>query len=278
MTKQNRIAVGVSGPATSYPAIDWALAYAGSVQAEVELVHVVDVGGRAAQEPEAEQLLLAAEHELREIAALHSARAGAPVHSTVLLGRPAQQLVEHAAGGQMLVLGTRTADKPGGYVFNPLAVRVAGRADVSTVIVPRLESVGHGIVVGIDGSEYSAAPLAFAAREADRLGEPLAIVHAWNTAVSWGGEGVVDWPSSPEDEDRRIVAEAIAGLKADYPDLAVDTEIIPGWAADVLDEAAHGARMLVVGSHGRHGFEKAWLGSTSEDLIFSMPTTVAVIR
>lgn len=269
--------VGVSGPAKTHPAIEWALSYAPSVQAEVELVHVIDLSWRSTPEPFAEAALLAAEQELRELAAKCTARMGTPVHASVLVGHPAQLLVEHSADAEMLVLGSRRADTLGEYLFNTFAVRVAGRAAVSTIVVPHVTAEGRGIVAGIDGSEFSVAPLAFAAREADRLGESLLVVHSWHAPQPWGGQPE-GWPAEPEEEERRVLSEAVAGLAQSYPDLQVRSEVPFARAADALFEAARGARLLVVGSHGRHGFDKVWLGSTSEELVLAMPTAVAVIR
>jgi nucleotide-binding universal stress UspA family protein len=277
MSKTQRIIVGVSGPKNAYPAIEWALAYAPGAQAEVELVHVVDLSWRTSPAPFAETALLAAERELRDLAARYSAQAGAPVHATALVGHPVRALVDHAAGAGMIVLGTHH-DDAGGHRFNTFAARVAGRAGVSTVVVPHLTAEGSGIVVGVDGSELSVAPLAFAAREADRLGEKLTVVHSWHAPRPWADGEVAGWPATPEDEERRVLAESVAGLAQSYPDLAVTSLVVFARAADALYDAARGARMLVVGSHGRQGLEKAWLGSTSEELVLAPPTTIAVIR
>lgn len=278
MRNEHRVMVGVSGPAPSHPAVEWALSYASSAQADVELVHVVDLSWRSTPAPFAESALLAAERELRDLAGQCAARTGVPVHATVLTGHPTAMLVEHAAAAGMLVLGTRGNEEFGEYLFNTRALRVAGRVNVSTVVVPDSDRQGTGIVVGVDGSEFSVAPLAFAAREADRFGEPLVVVHSWHAPRPWTDSGVEGWPAEPEDEERRILAEAVAGLAQTYPDLKVQSDVVFARAANALYAAAEGARMLVVGSHGRHGFDKAWLGSTSEELILAMPTTVAVIR
>ena len=107
MARAHRILVAVDGPGPQYPALSWALAYAPSVQAEVELVHVVDLSWRSNPAPFVEAALLEAEHQLRDIAARYADRATQPIHSTVLVGRTVPSLVEHAATGQMMVLGVK---------------------------------------------------------------------------------------------------------------------------------------------------------------------------
>ncbi len=278
MSNQPAVMVAVSGPSLSDSAIEWALSYAKSVNAEVELVHVVDVSWRSTPTTFAEAALLVAERELRDIANRCSARTGLTVHANVLVGHPATLLVQHAAGADILVLGTRRKENLGQSLFNTRALRVASKVTVSTVVVPSTPAPGKGVVVGIDGSELSVAPLAFAAREADRTGEPLLVIHSWYAPRPWTDGKFEGWPAEPEDEARRVLAEAVAGLAQTYPDLIVLAEVRFGRAGSTLFAAAENAAMLVVGSHGRQGFQKAWLGSTSEELILAMPTTVAVIR
>ncbi len=277
MKNPQRVMVALGETTSVSPALDWALSYAPSVQAEVELVHVVDLSWRSTPERYAEAALLEAEQTLRGIAAKHSAETGQPIHVTVMLGHATSALVEHAATADLLVMGTPGTESFGEYLVNTRALRVASRVSTSTVVVPHGRATGQGIVVGVDGSEFSANAVAFAAREADRLGERLIAVHSWHAPQPWSDVESA-WPAEPEEEERRVLAEAVAGLAGSYPDLTVDTQVAFGRAANVLNDAAEGARMLVVGSHGRQGFAKAWLGSTSEELILAMPTIVAVIR
>lgn len=278
MSSQNRVMVALSDRSETHPGVEWAMSYAASVHNEVELVHVVDLSWQSTPAPLAESELLLAERDLRDVATRCATNTRVPVHSTVLAGNPTRLLVEHATRAHVLVLGTRSSRGFGASLFNTRALRVASRVNVSTVVVPHAPASGSGIVVGVDGSTFSVAPLAFAAREADRVGEPLTVVHSWHAPRPWNDEDNDRWPAEAADEERRILAEAIAGLAQTYPDLPVTSEVVFALAADALYSAAEGARMLVVGSHGRHGFEKAWLGSTSEELILAMPTTVAVIR
>jgi nucleotide-binding universal stress UspA family protein len=119
--------------------------------------------------------------------------------------------------------------------------------------------------------------VAFAAAEADRHADKLTAIYAWNAPEPWGTLPSVA-PTVPLEEDRLILAEAIAGLADEYPDLEIVSQVIGGRPLRALYAAAVGARMLVVGSHGKHGFTKAMLGSVSEDVILSVPCPVVVVR
>jgi nucleotide-binding universal stress UspA family protein len=276
---EHRVVVGISGTEAAHPAVDWAVGYATASHASLEFVHVVDVAWRATPQAFAEEALLQAEQKLREmverVRGLHPA---VEIHSTALVGDPTRVLAEHA-GSDLLVVGNRSVNHSGLRLFTTRAVHIARRAAGSVVVFPDSANVeGRGIVTGVDGSEVSAAALAFAAREADRLGEPLKAVHAWYVPLPWS-DRPMSWPAAgEEDEERVVLAEAVAGLRVDYPDLEVTSEVVNARATAALYDAGLGARMLVVGSHGYKGFEKAWLGSTSEELLLAMPCPVAVIR
>lgn len=274
-----RVVVGISGTEAAHPGIDWALEYAAATNASLEFVHVVDVAWRSTPQTYAEEALLQAEQKLRErVERARTMRPQVKVHSTALLGDPSRALPEHA-GKDMLVLGNRSRRRFGDHLFTSRAVRIARRAAGSVAVFPdSAEPSAGGIVAGVDGSEISAAALAFAAREADRLAVPLKAVHAWHVPTPLS-DVPISWPAAPEEEEERLVlAEAVAGLRVDYPDLDVSSEVLFARAADALYDSSVGARMLVVGSHGYKGFEKVWLGSTSEELLLGMPCPVAVIR
>ncbi|MFX6230669.1 universal stress protein, partial [Acinetobacter baumannii] len=70
----------------------------------------------------------------------------------------------------------------------------------------------------------------------------------------------------------------LAGLRQDYPDLAVTTLVESGYPAQVLARTAHSARLLVVGSPGRGAVARFLLGSTSHAVLSHLPTVTVVVR
>lgn len=274
-----RIVVGVSGNPAGMAAAEWALDYAEARQADVEFVHVVDDKWPVLVRARSGGAFLEAEREMRDRAdQAVEAHPRVNVHPTVIEGSPVDRLVDEADGAELLVIGTHTLRRFDGLVFSTRAAHVAAVARCSVAVVPveRGEPTGRGVVVGVDGSPASAAAVTFAAREADRLGQPLRAVFAWRVLAPWGtDDGGRD---DPTDDDRAVLAEALAGIAEDYPDLEVEEILTDELPADSLVTAAHGARLLVVGTHGRHGLAKLWLGSVSHELLLTMPCTVAVIR
>ncbi len=276
-----RIVVGLSGRPTDEGATRWALGFAKPRRLDVELVHVVDetwgdipAGFRGSARALAETELA---RELAEAARLEPSLA---IRSAVLVGSPTSALTEHAEGAELLVIGSHALGRFRDYVFSTRAAQIAARAPGSVVVVPEREgSAGRGVVVGVDGSDVSLAAVRFAAEEADRHNEPLTAVFCWRAPTPWAREtSLIDWPMEPDESDRLVLAEAVAGLAGQYPDLELDLRLELGTPPETLAGVAAGARLLVVGSHGRHGLQRFWLGSVSQVIVLTMPCPVAVIR
>lgn len=275
----DRIVVGVSGKKPGDAALDWAVDFANGRDSEVELVHVVDDRWAAVTRALSGTRVKDAESELRSRADRASdANPGLRIRATVVEGAPVDALVEHAEGAQLLVVGTHELRRFQGGVFSTRAAHIAALSTVSVAVVPAgRESSGSGVVVGVDGSASSIAALAFGAREADRLGQPLTAVFAWRVPSSWS-TGDDEDHGDATDGDRLVLSEAAAGLADDYPDLGVRLELSGEMPVDALLNATIGARLLVVGTHGRRGAARMWLGSVSHDLVLAMPCPVVVIK
>ena len=273
-----KIVVAVSGKKTSHPAIEWALAFAQPGHESVEFVHVVDTTWGTIPDGYLEAALLAAEDQLRDRA--DRALQDYPevlVTSHVRVGDPTAEIVQAASGADLLVVGAHPASAHAGV--GRRAVRIAAHAPGSVIVVPTdVVPTGTGIVVGIDGSEDSARALAFGAQYADRMHERLTVVYSWAAPEAWGLIESTLLPVESADEDRLVLSEAVAGLAEQYPDLDLVTEVSAASPLRALYGASLGARLVVVGSRGRNGLEKAFLGSVSEDLVADLPCAVAVIR
>lgn len=273
-----KIVVGVSGKETSHPAIEWAMDFAQSTHASVEFVHVVDTTWGAVPPDFLEAALLAAEERLREIAdKAQDEHPQVAVSAHVAVGATTAMLTLAAENADFLVIGAHPGGRYPGSGRRP--VRIAGQASCSVIVVPAHgEPSGTGVVVGVDGSEDSAAAVAFAAEVADRVGERLTVIHSWASPEAWGLIEPSLIPIEPGDDDRLILAEAVAGLADQYPDLPIVTRVSAASPLRALYAASLAARMVVVGSRGRHGLIKALLGSVSEELVADLPCTVVVIR
>lgn len=136
---------------------------------------------------------------------------------------------------------------------------------------------GCPVVVGVDGSDESLVSLAWAAREASRQRRPLRLVHAWEVPMP----GYVPVPASIElvrDSAEAVLADAVSKAQEWAPQVDVSGLIVHGSAAHVLVDQGSDAAMIVVGSHGRGGFARLMLGSTSGSVAAYAHVPVVVTR
>jgi nucleotide-binding universal stress UspA family protein len=126
------------------------------------------------------------------------------------------------------------------------------------------------IVVGIDGSPSSIEAFRWAVRQAELTGGSVDAVIAWQFPASAGGFG---WaPSSGFDDIdfAGLSAKALSAVieQVSLPEaVKVRQQVVEGYPAQVLLDAAAGADLIVVGSRGHGAFADALLGSVSERVV-----------
>ncbi|MGW4380143.1 universal stress protein [Kitasatospora sp. NPDC004531] len=136
-----------------------------------------------------------------------------------------------------------------------------------------------GVIVGVDGSEPGAEAAEWAAREAERRGDSLHLVHAVNTGTVTlsprTGATVTDMILREAAE----LLEAIrAGLQAAHPTLRITGDVVPGDAAEAVLTAAEHAGLAVLGTRGHGGFASLLLGSVSLRVAAHAACPVVVVR
>jgi nucleotide-binding universal stress UspA family protein len=108
------------------------------------------------------------------------------------------------------------------------------------------------IVVGVDGSASSREALRWAVRQAALTGSIVDAVIAWRDASSYAGYAWLIADTCDRDLAAKTLSDTVdSAIPADSA-VTVRQRVIEGHAARVLLDAAHGADLLVVGSHG-HG-------------------------
>lgn len=129
------------------------------------------------------------------------------------------------------------------------------------------------IVVGTDGSTCGDEAVRCAIAEAEISGRRLLILHAW----SWVSDAMVTPFDHPESKKVGVAILHRAEAEARRHGVDVQIRLFQGPAAKGLVEAANGAAMLVVGSHGYRGFTKAILGSVSRECVEHATCPVLVV-
>ncbi|MFF1278857.1 universal stress protein [Streptomyces marokkonensis] len=115
----------------------------------------------------------------------------------------------------------------------------------------------RSIVVGVDGSEASAAALRWAAEQAAALRAEVVAVHAWEATAPhiapYAPVSVRPTPAQERDAAARLLTETLRRAFGPRTDGSVRAELVEGQAVRVLLNRARGALMLAVGRtvHGQ---------------------------
>jgi nucleotide-binding universal stress UspA family protein len=138
-------------------------------------------------------------------------------------------------------------------------------------------------LLGIDDSEASDAAVAVAAKLVQSYKARIVACHAINTIQLY--EDAASYPFDLDevlDEMRSEGAAIVArSLKcASIEAAAVTVTIVDGRPATVILEAAqqHQATVIVLGSHGRRGVRRLFLGSVAEEVVRGSDVPVLVVR
>lgn len=143
------------------------------------------------------------------------------------------------------------------------------------------------MVVGVDGSEHSAAALRWAMEEARLRGAELVAVHAWTfvppTAVAEPGmipvaaTDLMDDLALERQAAERSLDDALASVLGDDAS-SIERILGEGSPSEVLVDASADADLVVVGSRGRGGIKGALLGSVSQHLAQHAHCPVVIVR
>lgn len=115
------------------------------------------------------------------------------------------------------------------------------------------------VVVGVDGSPASFTALRWALAHAVRTGAAVRTVRCWTPVFANGWEAAVTAEPVPpcavqETRAERELADVVAAARRQVPggaaQIAVQRRIVRGLTGPMLVAEAHGAALLVVGSHG----------------------------
>ncbi|WP_410645583.1 universal stress protein [Amycolatopsis sp. lyj-346] len=285
------VVAGYDGSGPARTAVEWAADEAVSRGCPLAVVHVVHwpppgphlVPGtdEATQEltarTQAERLLADVAEELRR------SRPELTVRTSVEPGRTGETLARVAQQAELLVIGPSGQGALPRVVLGSTAAEVLHTGDRPVVVVRSADaSAGTGpVVVGVDGSDISSAAIGFAFDFAARHGRELLAVHAWTDlpmhVVEPVGGWAEDWPDI-RDRGQQLLDESLARPAERHPGVTVRRTISVDRPAGALLDAAAGAALLVVGSHGRGALGRVLLGSVSHAMIYHAPCPVAVVH
>lgn len=194
-------------------------------------------------------------------------------------GNVVDQMLHAADHASVLVVGSRGHGAVGEALIGSVSQHLARHATCPVVVVRRPhDPTSRRIVVGIDGSVTSMAALDFAVRRAEETGETVVAIHGWRDHVP----STDVWNAAPRsvevEEHELLLAESLAGMRTEHPDVRIEHEAIAVTPEKCLVDASAGASLVVVGSRGQGYFRGLLLGSVSQAVLHRARCPVAVVR
>jgi nucleotide-binding universal stress UspA family protein len=195
-------------------------------------------------------------------------------------GGAAAVLVAQSRGAAMVVVGDRGLGGFSGLLIGSVAVQLAAHADCPVLVARGQSHLAGPVVLGVDGSPEASAAVAHAFDEAWLREAPLVALHAWLDPVARAAGDMLPLVYDVDqirDEEARLLAEAVAGCREEYPDVAVQEELVRAPTRAALIDRSVEARMLVVGTRGRGGIRGLLLGSVSQAMLHHAACPVLVV-
>lgn len=174
---------------------------------------------------------------------------GLEVEGFVSEGSPDKALLDHASEAAAIVVGSRGRGRVASVLLGSVGVTVARRATCPVVVVRPHHpgKVRNGILVGTDCTENTRSTLLYAYREASLRRLPLTVLHAVPDLHLGTGR---DGDEGPEVSRCRLrLAETVAGMQEEFPDVRVRTCLGAGDPAKLLAEQSDAMDLVVVGHH-----------------------------
>ncbi len=133
------------------------------------------------------------------------------------------------------------------------------------------------VVVGVDGSEYSAQALAWAMRYSQAMHHEVVAITGFS--IPW----TIFLAPTYQEEDYARDAEEMLSTTVNraqllVPDVAVESRLVQERPAVALSNASQGAELLVVGAHGYGVLPDVHVGSVANACVNHASCPVVVYR
>jgi nucleotide-binding universal stress UspA family protein len=272
-----KIVVGWNDSRSSQRALDWAVELASGVPLFV--VHVIP--GRQLSSEYLRDVGRLAEARIHVMEATDQVRAAHPelrLTTATVHGDPLPELEEYVTGGTLVVVGVRTHGRPGRWTLGGRLAGGPGPGAVAIIPDDYNSDERAGVIVGVDGSAASFEAIGVGIDHAEREGEDLTLLHAWRPPAVWEGayNEYADDLKVTEDMHQQVLDDALEFARS--RGAAPRGRLEQGGAAEVIRDAARGASLLIVGSHGRGWVGRFLLGSVSQDVLLTITSPTIVVR
>lgn len=287
----NSVVVGLDRSSGGRAAVEHAAVLAGRRHLPLRLVHAFEPSQFALRPmpswaAEVEGAVRNSAERLMEdtLSGLARDHPGLPVSSRLQPGSAVVTLLEESRSAACVVVGSRGSGDFVDLLIGSTTLHVASQAHCPVIAVPAPTDGSapiHGVVVGVDGSPDSEDAIDVAFQLAAETHEPLRAVHAWTDPALLAPGAMLPLVYDPAlviEEERLVLAEAMAGWSEKYPDVAVDQQVVRGHPVATLVRAGAEASYLVVGARGRGPLRSMLLGSVSHGVLHHADGPVVVVR
>ncbi len=210
---------------------------------------------------------------------------GIEVQSLLCEGDPPDVILDVAQGkkADLIVLGTYGRRGLNRLLMGSVTSRIIldSPADVLVVKKPCTECTGEyaSVLVPFDGSDFSKRALNRACQIAKQDSSSVTVLYViprYEEMVNFFKTESIRKSLMQEAEKIMETAREFAAIQG----IAVKTEVTEGYAPDRIAEIAkeRSQDLIVIGSHGYRGMNKAIMGSTTERVILNAGCPILIVR
>jgi nucleotide-binding universal stress UspA family protein len=291
-----KIIVGVDFSAPAQAALHSAAALAARMPAELVIVHIGDVitATRESRIPSVRQYeailkeRITQERERLEAMRAELAEQGVSSRLIVVDGNPAEELsrLGREEDAALVVVGTHGRTGAKKVVFGSVAQETVRRCDRNVLVIRDggSEAFKH-ILVPVDFSEHTDAAIVEALSIVEEGGR-IELLHFWS--VPWAiasSDGPTTHPEAfaelVEHQQQHVEVEGNALVeKFQREGIELRFEAVEGEAVAGLVEriGKFDYDLVVMGSHGRRGFRRFFVGSVAENIVVHSPCSTLVVH
>ncbi|MGF0319163.1 universal stress protein [Nocardia fluminea] len=276
------VVVGVDGSQQARFALRWAAEFAAHHRAPLDIVFAIEIPvdyyGPGLDGPRYDRWALHRQGKEVADAATEASAVSAPIadlsiSTSAVEGSPVAVLRARSSSARLIVVGSRGHGALRRTLLGSVSTSIARHADCPVAVIPDAPVDDKGpVVVGVDGSACSIDAIGIAFDEATRRGAALRAVNAWSEFYRYEAR------STMQAEAEALLSESLAGYAEKYPDVRVERVVVEDRPARAVLDAAEGAQLIVVGSHGRGGFAGMTLGSVAQAALHGAQSPIIIAR
>lgn len=219
----------------------------------------------------------------RAAAAARDVAPQVPVTQLPEHGDPRRILLDLSDDAGLLVLGSRGRGAIRSMLLGSVSAAVSAHAACPVVVCrpPGAADTRQGVLVGADGTPESRRVVEFGYRFAALHRLPLSVVHCyWDAVVAVAAYR--EARGEPTEvpalvEERALLAESVAGLAEQFPDVAVTLGLRHGLVDEALAPRGEAWDLVVVGRHPMTSLDRVLSGSIATAVVERSRSTVAIV-